>query len=387
MSASSLKHIAILGSTGSIGTQTLDIVRRLPEYLRVAAIAAGSNADLVLQQALEFDVKAVGLVNEDSAALLEKRLPKHIEQYAGESSLEMMAVRPDVDIVVVAVAGAIGTRATVAALLAGKTVALATKEVLVAAGEVVVDAAKRGGGRLVPIDSEHSGVFQCLSGAPIETVKKIWLTASGGPFRTWTSEQIDSATVEDALNHPTWRMGRKITVDSATMMNKGLEIIEAKWLFNVSIDQVAVVVHPQSTIHALVQYNDGSLIAQMGTADMRLPIEYALLYPQRIDAKLAQLDILKLGTLNFEAPDEGRFPCLRLAREASIKGGTAPSVMNGANEAAVLRFLEKRLPFVGIAKVVEQALTHHTVLESPSLEQILKADEWARDFVSEAVSA
>jgi 1-deoxy-D-xylulose-5-phosphate reductoisomerase len=299
----------------------------------------------------------------------------------------MMAVRPDVDIVVVAVAGAIGTRATVAALLAGKTVALATKEVLVAAGEVVVDAAKRGGGRLVPIDSEHSGVFQCLSGAPIETVKKIWLTASGGPFRTWTSEQIDSATVEDALNHPTWRMGRKITVDSATMMNKGLEIIEAKWLFNVSIDQVAVVVHPQSTIHALVQYNDGSLIAQMGTADMRLPIEYALLYPQRIDAKLAQLDILKLGTLNFEAPDEGRFPCLRLAREASIKGGTAPSVMNGANEAAVLRFLEKRLPFVGIAKVVEQALTHHTVLESPSLEQILKADEWARDFVSEAVSA
>jgi 1-deoxy-D-xylulose-5-phosphate reductoisomerase len=171
------------------------------------------------------------------------------------------------------------------------------------------------------------------------------------------------------------------------MMNKGLEIIEAKWLFNVSIDQVAVVVHPQSTIHALVQYNDGSLIAQMGTADMRLPIEYALLYPQRIDAKLAQLDILKLGTLNFEAPDEGRFPCLRLAREASIKGGTAPSVMNGANEAAVLRFLEKRLPFVGIAKVVEQALTHHTVLESPSLEQILKADEWARDFVSEAVSA
>ena len=387
MSVPSLKHIAILGSTGSIGKQTLDLARRLPDRLRVTAITAGSNARLIAEQAMEFGVNAVGLVDKVHAHELDDILPHNVERCYGAAGLETIALRPDVDILVVAVAGAIGTRATVAALLAGKTVALATKEILVAAGEVVMQAAKTGGGTLLPIDSEHSGVFQCLQGQSRNDVKKIWLTASGGPFRTWSMERIATATVEDALNHPTWRMGRKITVDSATMMNKGLETIEARWLFDVSIDQVAVVVHPQSTVHALVQYNDGSVLAQLGTADMRLPIEYALLYPERIDADLPQLDVLKLGTLDFEVPDENRFPCLRLAREAARTGGTAPSVLNAANEAAVMHFLAQRLSFLGIANMVEQALENYTAVENPTLEEILTADEWARHFVSEAVSA
>ncbi len=386
MTVPSLKHIAVLGSTGSIGKQTLDIVRRLPDRLRVTAIAAGSNGHSIVEQGLEFGVEAVGLVDDAESAILEERLPRRVEKLYGSSSLEAIAVRPDVDIVVVAVAGAIGTRATVSALRAGKTVALATKEVLVAAGEVVTSAARLGGGTLLPIDSEHSGVFQCLLGQPAGSVKKIWLTASGGPFRSWTAEQLSAATVEDALNHPTWKMGRKVTIDSATLMNKGLETIEAKWLFDIPIDQVGVVVHPQSTVHALVQYNDGSILAQLGTADMRLPIEYALLHPERIDADLPMLDVLELGTLEFERPDEGRFPCLRLAREASRAGGTAPAVLNAANEAAVKAFLSHRLSFLGIPAIVEQALEHHVILESPNLDQILSADEWARYYVSKAVS-
>jgi 1-deoxy-D-xylulose-5-phosphate reductoisomerase len=352
MSLPSLKQIAILGSTGSIGKQTLDIVRRLPDRLRVTAIAAGSNSRTICEQAMEFGVNAVGLVDDIDSQFLERSLPRQVEQQFGQRCLETIAVRTDVDIVVVAVAGSIGTRATIAALTAGKTVALATKEVLVAAGALVVRAAETGGGKLVPIDSEHSGVFQCLNGEDRQSIDKVWLTASGGPFRTWTSDQMSAVTVNDALNHPTWKMGRKVTVDSATLMNKGLETIEAKWLFNLPIDKVDVVIHPQSIVHALVQFTDGSVMAQLGTADMRLPIEYALLYPERIDGGLKKLDILSMGRLEFEKPDEGRFPCLRLAREACRRGGTAPAVLNAANEAAVGSFLNERLSFLQIPKVV-----------------------------------
>jgi 1-deoxy-D-xylulose-5-phosphate reductoisomerase len=387
MTLPSLKHIAILGSTGSIGTQTLDLVRRLPDRLRVTALAAGTNAQALADQALEFGVNAVALFDSGGASVLADNLPSHVERYFGSGGLEVIATRPDVDIVVVSVAGSVGTQATIAALLAGKIVALATKEVLVSAGEIVIEAAKRGGGRLITIDSEHSGVLQCLQGHTAESVKKVWLTASGGPFRNWPLEKLAEVTVHDALNHPVWRMGRKLTVDSATMMNKGLETIEAQWLFNLSVDQVGVVIQPQSTIHALVQFVDGSILAQLSTADMRLPIEYALLYPERVDAELPELDILKIGTLEFYEPDEIRFPCLRLAREAALAGGTATTVLNAANETAVSGFLAERLPFLGIAHIVEKALEHHSVIKHPSLEEILSADKWARNFVSKAVSA
>jgi 1-deoxy-D-xylulose-5-phosphate reductoisomerase len=378
-----IKNVAILGSTGSIGTQTLDVIRRIPSRLRVTALAAGSNAHLLAAQTQEFKPLAIALSKPGEANGLEESAPPSTELLYGSESLALIAVRPDVDIVVVAVDGAIGIRATIAALLAGKIVALATKEVLVAAGEIVMNAARMGGGALIPVDSEHSAVLQCIQGAIASSVDKIWLTASGGPFRTWTSQQISAATVDDALNHPTWQMGRKITVDSATMMNKGLETIEARWLFDIDIERVGVIVHPQSTVHAMVQFQDGSIIAQVGHADMRLPIEYALLFPERIDAGLPKLDVLQLSNLQFEQPDEDRFPCLRLAREAAKKGGTAPAVLNGANEAAVRKFLEGKLPFVGIAQAVEEALVYHTSIEEPTLEDILSADGWARDFVSE----
>jgi 1-deoxy-D-xylulose-5-phosphate reductoisomerase len=380
-----MKNIAVLGSTGSIGQQTLDVVRRLPDRLRVIGLAARSNAALLAEQALAFGAEAVGLTDPTEKFDLESALGRKIELRCGAEALEKIATRADVDIVVVAVAGAIGTRATLAALSAGKDVALATKEVLVAAGEVVTNAARMGGGRILPIDSEHSGLLQCLNGESREDVAKLWLTASGGPFRNWTKKKLASVTVEDALRHPTWRMGNKITIDSATLMNKGLEAIEAHWLFGMPIEQVGIVVHPQSTVHSLVEFRDGSLIAQLGLPDMRLPIEYALLYPERVDAGLPRLSPLEMGTLSFEAPDEKRFRCLRLAREAAQMGGTMPAVMNAANEVAVGLFLEKKLGFLGIPEVIERAMEAHTVKEDPSLDQILMADAWARRTVCKSL--
>src|SRR5579862_548209 len=371
-----MKNIAVLGSTGSIGQQTLDVVRRLPDRLRVIGLAARSNGRLLAEQAMAFGAEAVGLTDPSEQVDLEAVLGRRIDLRCGPDALEKIATRADVDTVVVAVAGAIGTRATLAALAAGKDVALATKEVLVAAGEIVTGAARTSGGRILPIDSEHSGLFQCLNGERREDVAKLWLTASGGPFRSWTKKKLSSVTVEDALQHPTWRMGNKITVDSATLMNKGLEAIEARWLFAFPIEQVGIVVHPQSTVHSLVEFRDGSLIAQLGLPDMRLPIEYALLYPERVDANLPRLSPLEMGTLTFEAPDEERFPCLRLAREAAQAGGTMPAVMNGANEVAVGLFLEGKLGFLGIPEAIERAMMAHTVKEDPSLDQILMADAW-----------
>lgn len=376
-----MKRIALLGSTGSIGKQTLDLVRRMPDRLGIFALAAGSNGEMLADQALEFGAGAVALFDDSRRHALDSVLPRQTVKLYGEESLEKLAILPDVDVVLVAVSGSIGTRATIAALCAGKTVALATKEVLVSAGPVVMSAAATGNGRLLPIDSEHSGVMQCLEGERRESVERLWLTASGGPFREWTAEQIAGATLEDALKHPTWRMGNKITVDSATLMNKGLEMIEARWLFDIPVEKIGVVVHPQSVVHSLLQMSDGSVIAQLGLPDMRLPIQYALLYPERLDSGLPKLDPTQMGMLTFEPPDEDRFPCLRLARRAITVGGTMPAVMNAANEAVVEMFLRGLVKFVDISDTIEQIMDRHEVRQNPNLDQILIADDWARRAV------
>ena len=365
MKKSYLKNIVILGATGSIGTQTLDVARRLPDFLRVAGLSAHRNEILLREQSEQFGVSPANLAWGDGADLVR------------------LATLPEADLVVVSVAGAVGTAATIAALEAGKDVALATKEVLVAAGEIVTAAAKKTGAKLLPIDSEHSAIFQCLQGQKPEHVQKLWLTASGGPFRDWPAERIQSATLADALHHPTWpSMGRKITIDSATLMNKALETIEARWLFDVPIEKVGVVVHPQSVIHSLVEMCDGSLLAQLGLPDMRVPIEVALLYPERADFGAPKFDLLGQKTpLTFEVPDETRFPSLSLARRAAAAGGTLPAVMNAANEAAVASFLESRISFPEIMGLTERVMDAHTVQPSPTLAQITQADHWARQAV------
>ncbi len=356
-----MKKIVVLGATGSIGTQTLDVVRRLPERLRVVGLSGHRNEPLLREQAQEFGVPAVSLA-------------------LGEDDLTRLAALPEADLVVVAVAGAVGTRATLAALRAGKDVALATKEVLVAAGELVTRAARQSGTRLLPIDSEHSAVFQCLQGSRSSEIARLWLTASGGPFREWPAERMANVSVEEALHHPTWpMMGRKITIDSATLMNKALETIEARWLFDVPMEQVGVVIHPQSVVHSLVEFQDGSVLAQLGLPDMRLPIEYALLFPDRVDAGLPRLDITRVSApLTFGPPDEERFPSLGLARRAAAAGGTMPAVLNAANETAVALFLEDRLPFGGIPSLAASVMDIHVPIHEPNLEQILGADTQAR---------
>ena len=357
-----MKRIVILGATGSIGTQTLDVVRRLPDRLRVVGLSAYRNETLLREQAAEFGVPATALESGDAANLVR------------------LATLPEADIIVVSVAGAVGTAATVAALKAGKDVALATKEVLVAAGAIVTAEARKSGAKILPIDSEHSAIFQCLQGQPPEYVSKLWLTASGGPFRLWPEETLNRATVADALNHPTWpSMGRKITVDSATLMNKALETIEARWLFDVPMERIGVVVHPQSVVHSLVELVDGSTLAQLGLPDMRLPIEYALLYPDRADMGVPRFDITALQTpLTFAPPDESRFPALALARHAAKIGGTLPAVMNAANEAAVGLFLDGHLTFGAITTLTERTMDAHAVTREPTLTQITEADGWAR---------
>ena len=360
-----LKNIVILGTTGSIGTQTLDVVQRLPDFLRVVGLSAYRNETLLQEQAQKFGISPANL------------------EWGDAANLVRLATLPEADLVVVSVAGAIGTAATIAALEAGKDVALATKEVLVAAGEIVTAAAKRSGAKLLTIDSEHSAIFQCLQGQNPGFVEKLWLTASGGPFREWSAERMAIATVAETLNHPTWpSMGRKITIDSATLMNKALETIEAKWLFDVPIDKVGVVIHPQSVIHSLVELCDGSLLAQLGVPDMRVPIEVALLYPERADFGAPKFDLLaQTKPLTFEAPDESRFPSLGLARRAALAGGTLPAAMNGANEAAVAAFLDGKIAFPQIMGLTEKVMDAHTVQVSPTLSQITEADTWARQSV------
>ena len=373
-----MKRIVILGSTGSIGTQTLDIVRRLPGRFEVVGLAASENAALLAEQANSFRVPCVSIGNAAKMDTLRGLLAaQNAEILCGVEGMRDMASRANVDLVVVAVAGAIGIAPTHAALSAGKDIALASKEVLVAAGGPTLELAREKKAKILPIDSEHSAIFQCLQGAPENSVEKLLLTASGGPFRTWTREALENVTVEQALKHPTWNMGGLVTINSATLMNKALETIEARWLFDVPIENVEVVVHPQSIIHSMARFRDGSTLAQLGLPDMRLPIQYALVYPERVDTELPRMELSAYANLTFEAPDEAKFPALGMARAAVNAGGTMPAVMNAANEAAVALFLDRKIPYLEITRRVEKTMERHKPLP-PTLENILEADREAR---------
>lgn len=379
------RGVVLLGSTGSIGTQTLDVIRRLgPARARVVGLAARRNITLLAEQARASGAACAAVTEAALGPELETALSgSGVTTGWGEAALAHLAALPEADTVVVAVAGAAGLAATLAACRAGKRVCIATKEVLVAAGALVLAAAREGGAEILPIDSEHSAIFQCVRGYAVPgDIARIHITASGGPFRTWTKAQIAAATVEDALKHPTWRMGGKITIDSATLMNKGLEVMEARWLFGVPLEDVRVVVHPQSVVHSFVEMRDGALLAQLGLPDMRLPIQIALTHPDKWDTGLPRLEPTQIAALTFEPPDEDRFPALRLAREAARAGGVAPAVLNAANEAAVGYFLEGKIGFGDICRLVSAALDAHGAdAAGDTLEGIVTADRTARVFV------
>ena len=376
-----MKKIAILGSTGSIGTQTLEVVRANKD-IEVTALAAGSNIDLLEKQIREFSPKIAAVWNEEKAKELKDRVRDlDIRVESGMDGLLAVATELGAEIVVTAVVGMIGIRPTIAAMNAGKDIALANKETLVTAGHIIMSLAKEKHVRILPVDSEHSAIFQSLNGETGNKIHKILLTASGGPFRGWTREQMKGVQVEDALKHPNWTMGRKITIDSSTMVNKGLEVMEARWLFGVEMDQVQVVVQPQSVIHSMVEYEDGAVIAQLGTPDMKLPIQYALYYPERRFLAGDRLDFAKLAQITFEAPDFENFHGLSLAYKAGRRGGTLPTVFNAANERAVQKFLDREIGYLTITDMIEAEMEHHTVKENPTVEEILAAEQETYDFI------
>lgn len=373
-----MTNIVILGSTGSIGTQTLDVIRRMPDRFRVVGLAANRSVEMLERQAREWGVGHVAVADEPAAAELHRRVSgAGIAVASGVLGLCEVASMAEADVVVVAVAGAIGIAPTHAAIRAGKTIALASKEVLVAAGEETMLLAREAGVAILPIDSEHSALFQCLADKDPATVEKLIITASGGPFRTMPAERFASITPEQALKHPTWTMGGLVTINSATLMNKGLEIIEARWLFDVPASRIDLLVHPQSIIHSLVQFADGSVLAQLGLPDMRLPIQVALTHPERVQTHLPRLDLAQTTGLTFEAVDYARFPAPRVALAALGAGGTMPAVMNAANEEAVALFLERRIAYTGIMDTVQSVMDLHTPCAA-SLEAVLEADSWAR---------
>jgi len=375
-----IKQLAVLGSTGSIGQQTLDVVRALPHQFRIIGLAAGKNTTLLAKQISEFKPRFVCYQN--------KKVSAHLLDGGCELlSPEDIACHPQIDMVVMATSGKSGLSPTLAAVKAGKTVALANKESLVMAGEIITKEAKRNNAQILPIDSEHSAIWQCLRGETQEAVKLI-LTASGGPFRGCSSAQLERVTAEQALRHPSWQMGKKVTIDSATLMNKGLEVIEARWLFNVPFDNIKVAIHPQSIIHSMVEFIDGSVKAQLSYPDMRLPIQYALSYPERLpNPQLPQLNWSTINNLTFEPPDLDTFPCLKLAVEAGKKGGTYPAVLCAADEVAVDLFLSQGIKFTDIAHLVEQALKQHQSIAHPTLEEIMAADGWAKQKILELTGA
>ena len=370
------RRIAILGSTGSIGTQTLDVVRRHRDLFDVELISANNNTDLLAAQAREFDVNNVVVCNtEKYSGLAEALKDSDSKVFCGVDSLCSLVASADVDIVVGAMVGFSGLRPTLAALEAGKIVALANKETLVAAGSIVTRTMREHGAVILPVDSEHSAIFQCLLAAQGNAVEKIHLTASGGPFREWSRERIAGATAAQALKHPNWSMGAKVTIDSSTMMNKGFEVIEARWLFDIPAERIHVVVHPESIIHSMVEFEDGAVIAQMASPDMREPIGFALTFPARVPVGNRKLDFGALGTLSFAEADTGRFPCLALAYEAIKRGGNAPCALNSANEIAVAAFLEGRIGFYDISRICEQALNGVNFVGEPSLDDIFATHE------------
>jgi 1-deoxy-D-xylulose-5-phosphate reductoisomerase len=375
-----MKRIAILGSTGSIGTSALLVADSHPDRVRVVALAAGRRVQELAAQVARYKPSIAAIADEtDRPGLAAAAAAAGARLVSGADGLVAVATHPDVDIVLCASSGTSALEAVLAAIDAGKTIALANKEVLVMAGALVTERARARGVSLLPVDSEHNAIHQCLHGRGADEIRRLILTASGGPFRTWPDAKLYDVKPEDALRHPTWRMGPKITIDSATLMNKGLEVIEARWLFDVPADRIEVVVHPQSIVHSMVELTDGSTIAQLGVTDMRLPIQYAFSYPDRWPSSLAALDFTRVGALDFMAPDLDRFPCLRLAYEALRAGGTMAVVLNAANEVAVEAFLDNRLPFPAIARVIEDTLTAHDVQDGRTLGEVRAADRWARE--------
>ena len=376
-----MKNIAVLGSTGSIGTQTLEIVRNNPD-LQVVALAAGSSVDLIEAQIREFGPKLAAMWSEEAAAELRSRVADlPVKVVAGMEGLLQIAVMPESQVLVTAIVGMIGIRPTIAAIEAGKDIALANKETLVTAGHIIMPLAREKGVSILPVDSEHSAIFQSLNGEPQNRISKILLTASGGPFRGRTRAELANIQVEDALKHPNWAMGRKITIDSSTLVNKGLEVMEAKWLFDVDLDRIQVVVHPQSVIHSMVEFVDGGIMAQLGTPDMKLPIQYALFYPDRRPMPGKRLDFYELGQITFEKPDMENFPGLKLAYQASSVGGSMPTVYNAANEKAVGLFLDRKISYLQITELIEEAMAQHKVIADPSVAEILDTEKEAYAYI------
>ncbi len=398
-----MKAICVLGSTGSIGTQTLQIAEEFPEDFKVVAITAGRNLDLVVKQIQKHDLEAVALADENLLSELKERLDqlpqdkKLPKLFGGLDGLNQVASWEHADLVVTGIVGCAGLLPTLSAIRSGKDIALANKETLIAAGPVVLPELKRSGSRLLPADSEHSAIFQCLqgtpwadnarlsTGVPTPGLSRIQLTASGGAFRDWSIEELKNATVKDATNHPNWNMGRKITVDSATLMNKGLEVIEAHYLFGLNYDQIEIVIHPQSIVHSMVELSDSSVLAQMGWPDMKLPILYCLSWPHRLETPWKRLNLAEVGQLTFEAPNKSKYPCLGLAYEAGRLGGTMPAVLNASNEEAVAQFLDGNIHFLEIPKVIEKVCEKHKsdLRDSPNLEEVIAFDKWSRQIVRE----
>ena len=381
-----MKKISLLGSTGSIGTNVLDVIERNPEKFQILGMSAGNNVDLFAKQIRKFKPRVVALFDTKKIPTLKEQIADlDIEILSGEEGSIAVATLPEADVVVSGVMGSAGLLPAIHALKSGKNLALANKETLVIAGELVLREAKKTNSQIIPIDSEHSAIFQVLNGEKKEQIKKIILTASGGPFRTFSFDQMETVTVKDALKHPNWDMGAKITIDSSTMMNKGLEYIEAKWLFGVNTP-VEIIVHAQSIIHSMIEFVDTSIIAQLGIPDMRVPIAYALTYPDRFECDLPSLDLTTMGNLTFEAPDFERFPCLRLAIDAMEIGKTMPAVLNAANEIAVQAFLEELIPYKDIAELIRMVMQNHNPSPLKELQDVLIADRWAREETTKLVT-
>jgi len=375
-----MKRLAILGSTGSIGVNTLDIVRQFPEKFEVISLSAGKNIHLLKKQIFQFRPNLVSVLNKELSEILRRELPNFpIEIVHGVEGLIQVATHSEVDQVVSALVGAVGLIPTLSALKTGKVIALANKESLVMAGKIMMEEAKRSNAQILPVDSEHSAIFQALLGHRREDVHRLILTASGGPFLNLPLNKLHEVTVKEALNHPHWDMGKKVTIDSASLMNKGLEVIEAHWLFNIPVEKIVVQIHPQSVVHSMVEYIDGSIVAQMGIADMKIPISYALSFPHRLPLNLPRLDFSQIGGLTFFHPDPERFPCLRLAYRSIEIGETMPAILNAANEIGVNAFLEGSLKFTDVPILLQRVMEEHEVKSVHTIEDILRADQWARE--------
>ena len=373
-----MKKVVLLGSTGSIGTSTCKVVEDLPDELELIGLAAGRNVDLLREQVAQFKPQMVSVTDPAAAKELANEYNGAPAVECGDEGLLALATMPEADVVLIAIVGTAGLQPALAAIRAGKDIAVASKEILVMAGETVMTEARKHGVKVLAVDSEHSAIFQCLDGKPADSIRQIWLTASGGPFREKPAGEFAGITVEEALKHPSWEMGRKITIDSSTLFNKGLEMIEARWLFDIEMPRVKVVVHPQSVIHSMVEFVDGSMLAQLSTPDMCLPIQYALTYPARAASDRVQTSLAEIGRLDFEEPDTDRFRALSLARRAGEVGGTLPAVLNAANEVAVEAFCERQLSYLGITETVAAVMAAHDLVAQPAMGEILEADSWAR---------